>query len=278
VSRTNDLLRPHREERDALLQRAQELLEADSRVLAAWLTGSLGRGEADDLSDLDLWVVVPDDRLATIRAGSHEDVEAVGRPLLVVDARQNAPVGGAYLLALYPGVKGPLQVDWYWEGMSTARRPEDSRLLFDHVGIPLAEAAPLPSADERASSATARTVFFWAMSDVAAKKIARRDAWGALSLLSLLARTLSEIKWLVTLTGPRPDFSAFPGPPPCPEPASQMALLREMASEMEEIMPRVVALGGHVPWEAVTQTYRFFGLVEALLAEGEEPRGPIATG
>ena len=43
-------------ERDALLARAVERLQADARVGAAWLFGSLGRGEEDALSDLDLWV------------------------------------------------------------------------------------------------------------------------------------------------------------------------------------------------------------------------------
>lgn len=41
-------------ERDALLRTIEAALRADERVVAAWLVGSLGRGTADALSDLDL--------------------------------------------------------------------------------------------------------------------------------------------------------------------------------------------------------------------------------
>ena len=43
-----------------LIQKIQEVLEADSRVCAAWLEGSLARKEDDDLSDIDLWICVED--------------------------------------------------------------------------------------------------------------------------------------------------------------------------------------------------------------------------
>ncbi|HEX2193915.1 MAG TPA: hypothetical protein VHK63_03020 [Candidatus Limnocylindria bacterium] len=45
-------------DRDAALAHAIELLEADSRVEAAVITGSLGRGQADRWSDFDLDAVV----------------------------------------------------------------------------------------------------------------------------------------------------------------------------------------------------------------------------
>lgn len=43
-----------------LLEKVTEVLDADSRVLAAWLEGSIARKEDDDLSDIDLWIVVRD--------------------------------------------------------------------------------------------------------------------------------------------------------------------------------------------------------------------------
>ena len=45
-------------DRDAVLARAVELLTDDHRVEAAVLTGSLGRGEGDRWSDIDLDAVV----------------------------------------------------------------------------------------------------------------------------------------------------------------------------------------------------------------------------
>ncbi len=57
---TEQRLKELRAERDALLLEATALLEGDERVVAAWLHGSLGRGTADEWSDIDLWVVLAD--------------------------------------------------------------------------------------------------------------------------------------------------------------------------------------------------------------------------
>jgi len=41
-----------------LIERAKLILGQDGRVLGVWLAGSFGRGDNDELSDVDLWVVV----------------------------------------------------------------------------------------------------------------------------------------------------------------------------------------------------------------------------
>lgn len=45
-----------------LLDRAVEVLDADDRIRAIWLSGSLARGTADSVSDLDLLLAVDDGR------------------------------------------------------------------------------------------------------------------------------------------------------------------------------------------------------------------------
>ena len=50
------VLTEHQAEREAWLAETIVQLEADERVDAAWLFGSLGRGDADELSDVDLFV------------------------------------------------------------------------------------------------------------------------------------------------------------------------------------------------------------------------------
>lgn len=47
-------------DRDALLARLTAALQADERIRAAWLTGSLGRGAGDRYSDVDVLVAVAD--------------------------------------------------------------------------------------------------------------------------------------------------------------------------------------------------------------------------
>ena len=57
ASRCREFLRP------AAYDRQAEDLEADARVAAAWLTGSIGRGEDDAWSDLDLHIAVYEQHL-----------------------------------------------------------------------------------------------------------------------------------------------------------------------------------------------------------------------
>ncbi len=49
-------------ERGAFLERLDTLLRSDMRILAAWVGGSVGRGEADALSDIDIHLAIADDR------------------------------------------------------------------------------------------------------------------------------------------------------------------------------------------------------------------------
>src|SRR5688572_18948235 len=94
--------------RAALLERMVAVLRTDERFVAAWLTGSLGRGEEDNYSDVDLVVVVAPphgtalcarpwrsagrttpERLALIRK-----LGGGAAPVVVHDAHVNAPDGG----------------------------------------------------------------------------------------------------------------------------------------------------------------------------------------
>lgn len=48
-----------------LIEKIKIALEDDSRVLAAWLEGSIARGEDDDFSDIDLWISVKDKQFSS---------------------------------------------------------------------------------------------------------------------------------------------------------------------------------------------------------------------
>lgn len=126
----------YREERDRLLERIVLALAGDERIVAAWLAGSLGRDQSDDISDLDLRVVVRDDSLADIVANPDGFVRAIVPVIMEIHAPQNAPAGGAYLLTWIPGASGLQQVDWYWQGEATATRPNNMEILFERRQIP----------------------------------------------------------------------------------------------------------------------------------------------
>lgn len=266
------LLELLRVEREALLQRVTALLRADERVSGAWLAGSLGRGQADELSDIDLWLAVADEHCPAMVAARREYVGLVARPLLVEEAPEDAPAGGAHLLVLYGGQTGPQQVDWYWQAQSEARVPVDARLLFERLPL-LREVPPPATRLARVEALEGQVAFFWAMSNIAAKCVARRQPCAALKLLEVVGEALAEVK---AMAGGPP---AVGGPSEEREPSlqlrRQLALLRAMAGEMEALTPRIVALGGTVPVQAILQIHRSFDLAEAMVGEpGREKAMP----
>lgn len=78
-------------ERDALIRRIGDRLRADDRVRAAWLSGSLGRGTADEYSDVDVWAVAsPEDRDAL--AADWPELSASIAPTVLSRQVGNMPV------------------------------------------------------------------------------------------------------------------------------------------------------------------------------------------
>ena len=253
-------------ERTALIEQATSVLRSDERVVAVWLAGSLGRGDADAYSDVDLWVVVRDEAMQAVRDGRRAFVEVLGRPLLISEAPQNAPPGGAYLWTLYAGKYGPQHVDWNWLPQTGASVPADAQLLFDRVGLPGAQDTPRawPAGEELSAALTQECAFFWGMCTMVAKYIARGRRYDVLKLLDLLAYTSDKVRWLLgegelktykeSLWDEVPLFTELEG---------QFGVLRKLAAEMErEVGPKVEAVGGLVPHEAIRQVYALFELVD----------------
>lgn len=87
--------------RDALLARIVDLLQADRRVGAAWLSGSFGGGEADVWSDLDLHIAVEDAAFSAFLKERPALYEGVCRPLLIQpEIPSNAVLGGHFQLII----------------------------------------------------------------------------------------------------------------------------------------------------------------------------------
>lgn len=161
-------------ERAALLDRLSTALESDPRVVAAWLWGSFGRGEEDAWSDLDVWIVLRDEAYSP--ALRHGFPAILGEALFTVEAPQNGPSGGTYLMSAHDAPSGPHLVDWYVQPLAFAQ-PGDSRaVLVDRAEWPSQprkgppDGLVLPSEGEAANKAA----LFWAMALIQAKHIARR--------------------------------------------------------------------------------------------------------
>src|SRR5579872_918829 len=131
----------YRANHDVLLQHMLAVLNADERFLAAWLTGSLARGEEDDLSDLDLSVVVADafseqfcscSPVAVTNNTSPERqalYEQFGQPLVLREDRSWLGEGSCFNHVSYRGTA--LVVDWVFLPQAKAQRPAQSRFFFE---------------------------------------------------------------------------------------------------------------------------------------------------
>ena len=266
---TKQALLGRRAEREALLARITESLEADGRIAAAWLFGSMGRGEADNLSDLDLRVIVYDEHVAGLCEGRQVYTAQFGEAVLFGEAPQNRPDGGAFLLTLYAGEFGPQEVDWTWQPLSGACLWPGTRLLLNRAGLtpgempwgyqPRPAQTPLEEAVQRVSN-------FWAMLLIIAKYAARTPNEDAMGLVGMSVQPLREVSEYLDLT-PRYVMESLP---PHGRPREKMRLLRDLAGQMAALMPAVEARGGSVPWAVVPHAQRFLDLVEAITRDKED--------
>jgi hypothetical protein len=119
--------------------------------------------------------------------------------------------------------------------------------------------------EAKVEAAMGKCAFFWAMVNITAKKIARREGWEVLRMLDMLKYTSDEVHWLAGVRDERPTHkTGFTAPPPV-QPSEQLALLRELAGEMEALSPKLGALGSDVSQEAIRQTYTFLEVVQEML-------------
>lgn len=165
---SSDVLRKLGHDRDELLDRVTRVLEADARVQAVWLSGSFGRGEADEWSDLDLHVAVVDQQLSAMVEEHRALFDRCGKVLLIFGGMpSNSMPGGRFWLVQYAPTM--LEIDWNIGPVGQVVRPQASHLIFDRAGIPI-EPPPLPvSEKQRWAEANRQLALFWAMAPLAVK-------------------------------------------------------------------------------------------------------------
>lgn len=120
--------------REVFLSTALEGLTQDDRVLAVMMSGSTGRGEAEEWSDLDLIAISAPDSESVLACPS--EAERYGDLLIWVDCSFNAPPGGTMALARYASPEGMVLVDWTVWPVEVAKRTAGSG-FFGHAPVSL---------------------------------------------------------------------------------------------------------------------------------------------
>jgi predicted nucleotidyltransferase len=268
------------EERDALLTRIVHVLEADSRVVAAWLAGSFGRGEADAWSDLDLHVAVATDLFPQFLAEREALYQQVGRPILSQEEKvSDSQTDARFQLVLYPG---PIEVDWNIGPVATAQRPLAFRMLIERGAVPVVTPPPLSRA-ERRDQASHWLTFFWAMAPIAIKYCGRGQP--ACELVSHMTRSFIALWRLVAEPeGPNPILPAtnrvlepeldaqVPRLGPTTNPLQALAVIDELCRRVQELHPALESLGAVVSPEVPTDVTKLQRIAEEVVQWGTIPR------
>jgi predicted nucleotidyltransferase len=257
--------------REPLLTRIVEHLEADARVAAGWVAGSIGRGEDDAWSDLDLHVAVYDQHAAAFWSEMPKLYERIGRTVLIQqEMLSNAQTGGHLQLVVFDGL-------WRWTGtsapLSLARRAPWHVLLFARVAVPLAT-PPKVSPEDRRTQCQERPVFLWAMAPIAVKYIARGDTSRAVGQIGLVRNAFIAL-WRLVETGCAVNGLNQPIEPELKrmlpvlrsiiDPNACLAALHQLCDRTVELHPRLAMLGVEIPEDMPAQLAR-------LAAEATTPR------
>ena len=237
----------YRQNRAALLAKLAAELSNDERFVAAWLTGSYGRNDADEVSDLDLRLVVAEP-YNEVLCRRHEQVSRrttrerfelfsrFGNPALIHENNNNAPEGGTFTFVLYAG--SAVMIDWILIPLSRAKRMHPSRLLFDKVSIPVSPPEPEDKAQSRKFVAE-QWAFFWMMTAITIKYIIRRDLvfvqnWleQLHALIREIERRIEGVSWEDAYT--RGSISQFQ-----PTREKQIESLRQLINRMQDLKPKI---------------------------------------
>ncbi len=260
--------------RDEVLARIEDRLEFDGRVVAAWLSGSSGRGTADAWSDLDLHIVVKDAEAPAWLEQRSVFYDHLGKPIMILPGAVSER--GDYQGVLFTG---PVFLDLAVHRLSLARRDADTRLLFARVSIAEVAAADLSDADRRADLQH-HAEFFWAMTPIALKYVARGTTHRAVTQCDLMAGAVARI-WRVLHAPDRRDaggthwlhpgadadlITTLPRFGSTIDPQAALEIITRLIEAMRHLQPELAWAGASVSEAAIREVERFRDDIARALA------------
>jgi hypothetical protein len=283
---TSDRLRQRAQRRADWIASATQQFENHPDVEAAWLFGSEGRGDADELSDLDLFVAVPDDVAEKVLGDLDGAFFALFGPVLSCgDVSDQAHDGGRAIVVTYPAPVEPLTVHWWFQPAGGLQLGSDVRVLVDKVGIPVADpplatTSMLPGGgpvrtggasgggtrrpSRRADRLQERVSWFWTMAPIVAMWLARGWLDRADTELERMAGVVDEATAFLNL--PPGERQAETGP------VRPLSRLRSAMVDLALLSEGLAGAGVEVPPTDVA--YGWLELAEDLEAERWVPNSP----
>lgn len=264
-------LHAYRQSRDELLARIVTDLSNDERFIAAWLTGSYGRNKSDEVSDLDIRTVVaqPHSEILCARQDQvspettqerFELFSKFGKPALIHENNNNAPVNGTFTFVLYSG--SAIMIDWVLVPHPNAERPFHSLLLFDKGNIPVS-APPIPEGLEESKKTVAEQwAFFWMMTAITVKYIVREDLVFVQEWLEHLNRMVRETDRRIQRIAWQDAYIRGAISKLQPTREKQIESLKQLCERMQALKPRVAEFTGSEPLMPVTEIETLFSLTK----------------
>ncbi|WP_415786201.1 nucleotidyltransferase domain-containing protein [Deinococcus saxicola] len=174
-------------QRAAFLGALTDSAQRDSHLLAVWLEGSLGRGNADRYSDVDIHVLLPENELAAFRAQAESWLGKI-RPLVLF----NILFGGQMINAV---TTDGLRLDlWPHGGEHFEVDPQVVQVLFEQPGALQAKAG-VTTADREAAAQRLLGLIreFWRCITLLPAVLGRRERLVALQGLTVELGLVTEI-------------------------------------------------------------------------------------
>jgi hypothetical protein len=200
--------------RDRLLDQVLGLLQADPAVAGVALVGSVGRGQEDNWSDIDLLILASDQFIGQFM--NDPAASRWARADLRSDGRHNSPVGATSLGTTHIRSGLPLWVDLHVHPADRTPWPTDSRVVFERLPgttgtLPFGEfnaSGPRQPASAKTEDEVRQVHLGYV--PIGGKYVGRRSP-----------RAVDMIRFL----GQRPDFHD-------PDPAAQLRALRGIADDL----------------------------------------------
>lgn len=174
------------------LERFIAACQADGRVVAAFLSGSYARGEADAYSDLDLGLITSEEAYNDFFTEHETFIRKLGEPVFLKD---------------YHGKDGELMFCFFSDGtaleLGLARESHFNhlyagpyRVLLDKKGILPGGSFPWPEAEQAGQIKTLRKLIYWFWHNLSyhfMNPIARGQLWSAYGALEDLRRACIDM-------------------------------------------------------------------------------------